>query len=77
MKPVMNPKLVQWSLVTLGGILVAIGHIAGPITWQSVVAVIGAALGGGQLFQRAGDVAIAQLPKDVQDSVRPPANDSK
>ena len=71
MKPTMNPALAQWGIGLLGGVLVAIAHIQGPITWQSVLTVIGAAIGGGQLFQRAGDIPLKALPVEVQESVRP------
>ena len=71
-KPAINPKLVQWGAGLLGAVLVAIAHYQGPITWQAIIAIIGAAISGSQLVPRVGDIPIAALPAEVQESVRPP-----
>ena len=74
MKPVINPKLVQMGLGILGAVCAAIAHL-NQLTWQTALAAAAGVIFGGGVIPRAGDIAIAQLPKDVQDSVRPPSND--
>jgi hypothetical protein len=72
MKPVLNPRLVQIGFGILGAVCAAIAHL-NQLTWQTALAAAAGVIFGGGVIPRAGDVAVSTLPKDVQDSIRPPA----
>lgn len=72
-KPGVNPRLVQVGLLVIGGILVAISQIE-HLTWQSVVGVVGGALIG-VLKVGPNQIKLSDLPLELQESVRPPAQE--
>jgi hypothetical protein len=68
----MNPSLINGIVAGVGVALVALGRsglLAEP--WAGLALTLGGLLGGASAFPRAGDVALHELPKEIQDSVRP------
>lgn len=68
-----TPSLVNGIVAGLGVALVAIGRsglLAEP--WAGLALTVGGLLAGQGAFPRAGDVPLHELPKEIQDSVRPP-----
>jgi hypothetical protein len=67
----MNPDVVNFALRFVGMALIALGHSTViPQPWAQIVGELGA--GMVLLSQRKpGDVAIADLPAEIQESIRP------
>lgn len=73
MKPTISPELLNSVLRIVGTIMVVLGHsTAIPQPWAQLCGELGTAA---LLYtaSKPGDIAIKELPKEVQDSVRPGA----
>lgn len=69
----MSDATINWLLAFAGGVMVAVGHSGlVPPAWSQLVGEVGTLLVGKSVLARRGDTPIAELPKEYQDSVRPP-----
>jgi hypothetical protein len=69
----MSDDLINQLLTAFGASIAAAGAtgvLGHP--WSELLSAIGGAITGQAALRRRGDIAISELPKDVQDSVRPP-----
>lgn len=69
----MSDATINWILGLVGGVMLAAGH-AGLLTpeWSQFVGEVGTLLIGKSVLPRQGDTPIDELPREYQDSVRPP-----
>lgn len=70
MKPTISPELMRTVLTILGWTLSALA-VSQQLTWQTVLAALGGAIATWLRIPRDA-VRISDLPKEIQDSVRPP-----
>lgn len=68
----MDPKWINWIYVALGSAIAALGSSGAlPEPWAGVAKILGGLIAGKGGLPRTGDVALSDLPKEIQESVRP------